>query len=102
MKIVEIDEDAEVELIESITWYEEREEGVGLRFATDVDARVSALPNVKFRPLRGYEDCGAQFVEVGDPWPFRIIAVERPSLIRVVAFAHHSRRPGYWAYRLTR
>jgi toxin ParE1/3/4 len=33
-------------------------------------------------------------------FPFRLIHVERPSLIRVLAIAHKSRRPGYWRRRV--
>jgi hypothetical protein len=32
--------------------------------------------------------------------PYSIIYVEKPTAINVVAFAHHSRRPGYWKHRL--
>lgn len=100
--LVEIDEDAEAELRASVDWYEEQQEGVGLRFMRDVEARISALPNLKLRPLPGYQDCGAMFVEVGGPWPYRIVVVKRSGLIRVVAFSHDRREPGYWRTRLAR
>lgn len=32
-------------------------------------------------------------------FPFRLVYVERPTLIRVLAVAHKSRRPGYWRRR---
>jgi hypothetical protein len=102
VKLVEVDGDAEAELIETITWYEERQEGVGRRFALSVAAKVKALPIIKLRPLRGYGDCDAMFVNVGGPWPYRIIVVERGSFIRVVAFAHDRREPGYWLPRASR
>lgn len=32
--------------------------------------------------------------------PYSIIYVEKPTALNVIAFAHHSRRPGYWKHRL--
>lgn len=32
-------------------------------------------------------------------FPFRLVYVERPTVIRVLAIAHKSRRPGYWRRR---
>lgn len=32
--------------------------------------------------------------------PYSIIYVDTPAAITVYAFAHHSRRPGYWKHRL--
>jgi hypothetical protein len=82
VKVVDVDERAEAELDSTIDWYEERQEGVGKRFARDVERRIELLPELKLRPLKGYQDCGAKFVDVGGPWPYRIIVVERPALIQ--------------------
>src|SRR5688572_1863294 len=33
-------------------------------------------------------------------FPYSVVYVDDPDMIRVVAFAHHKRRPGYWKRRL--
>ena len=102
MQPVDIADDAGAELRATIAWYEEREPGVGQRFAVDVEACVAALPKMKLKPLKGYAARGVTFVEVGGPWPYRIIVVEQPTLLWIVAFAHHRRAPGYWLPRVRR
>ncbi len=100
MKFVDVDHRAEVELLETVAWYEERQPGVGLRFSSDVEAVVASLATRQLMPLKVFAARGVKFVEVGQPWPFRIIVVEGPVSRRVIAFEHHRRRPGYWLDRL--
>lgn len=34
-------------------------------------------------------------------FPYSIVYADEPTLIRVVAFAHHKQKPGYWKARLS-
>ena len=34
--------------------------------------------------------------------PYSVVYAEEPDVVRVLAFAHHKRRPGYWKHRLRR
>jgi plasmid stabilization system protein ParE len=42
---------------------------------------------------------GTRFFRVGQ-FPYLVVYTETPSLIRIVAVAHTSRRPGYWRRRI--
>lgn len=33
-------------------------------------------------------------------FPYSVVYADEPTAIRIVAFVHHSRRPGYWKKRL--
>jgi plasmid stabilization system protein ParE len=67
-------------------------------FIAEVD-RVSSLlaENPYLGPL---EDGGPARTFVLSGFPYRIIYEIRDGVIVVAAFAHHSRRPGYWHRRL--
>jgi hypothetical protein len=40
---------------------------------------------------------GVLFVEVGKPWPYRVVFRKLDDVLEVVAFAHHRRSDDYWA-----
>ncbi len=88
------------ELLETVTWYESKQEGIGLRFNDDVESLLAGLSNRHLRPLKGFERYGAKCVELGKPWPYRLIVIEGEATTFVVAFEHHRRNPGYWLSRL--
>jgi hypothetical protein len=101
MKLVEVDERAAAEVLEAALWYEARQEGVGVRFTNAVEGAIEALTTRRLRPLEGYASRGVKVLDVGKPWPYRIVVIERPNIIRVVAVHHHHRRPGYWSDRVS-
>jgi len=100
VKTVHLIVSAELEWLEAVTWYEAKQEGVGFRFTQDVESLLAGLPSRQLRPLKGFERYGAKRVELGKPWPYRVIIVEDDSTLFVVALEHHRRRPGYWTGRL--
>jgi hypothetical protein len=102
VKSVSLDDDALAELMESVAWYENKEDGVGTRFLEAVHATLRALPRLKRRPLKSQNLPDASYVEVGARWPYRLIVIEEGDLLVVVAVAHHRRESGYWRARLIR
>ena len=97
MKQVIIDADAENELSESVDFYERRVPGLGLEFERAARAAVQAIHTDPERsPLQ--KDGTRRFVL--ERFPFVIHYVDLPSAIWVLAFAHTSRKPGYWRRRL--
>ncbi|MFL6199120.1 MAG: type II toxin-antitoxin system RelE/ParE family toxin [Thermoanaerobaculia bacterium] len=101
-KPLRTEEEAEDELSEAIRRYEERRAGLGEELLVAVDtalARIAMLPGsgapvpqvppelrIRRMPVQGF--------------PYRVVYLETPEAIRVVAFAHIRRRPGYWLPRL--
>ena len=97
MKPVIIDAEAENELSESVKFYERRQTGLGLSFERAVRQaikRIQAAP--EHYPLK---KGGTQRL-VMERFPFVIHYIELEKTIWVLAFAHTSRKPGYWRHRL--
>jgi plasmid stabilization system protein ParE len=89
---------ASAELREAMTWYRERSpraaENLWLRVQ---DARNSILLFPHAAPLIGQTT--RRFILSG--FPYDLIYCVLPDEILIVAFAHHSRRPGYWKDRMS-
>ncbi len=99
MKLVVVELAAYLELQESVEWYEQREPGVGTRFSEAALARLDRLQQARLRPLKLSAVREARFVEVGHPWPYRIIVLEWPNTLQVVSIAHHHRQTDHWRKR---
>ncbi len=88
---------ASAELRAALAWYRERSpraaENLWLRVQ---DARRSILLFPHAAPLLGRR--ARRFILSG--FPYDLIYSVRSEEIVILAFAHHSRRPGYWEDRL--
>lgn len=96
--------EAQAEFAADVDLYDDREPGLGARFADAVRAAIDAAahdpeawatwpdwdrePVVQSKGVQGF--------------PYRIVFVVRGEVLTVVAVAHASRRPGYWRDRATR
>jgi len=79
-------------------WYEQRRDGLGIEFLQAIDGALefiarfpqggAVVPDV---PL----DLPVRRVPVRR-FPFHVIYLEMADAIRVLAFAHDRRSPGYW------
>lgn len=96
--------EAQAEFAADVDWYDDREFGLGARFAHAVRVAIDAAvedpeawatwPDWDREPVvrsKGVQD-----------FPYRDVYVVRDELLTVVAVAHASRRPGYWRDRATR
>ena len=88
---------AAAELIESARFYDQRRSGLGDEFLFAVDA-VQEL--IRTQPQLGRRGLLDTFSVRTRRFPFRIVYELQPDRIWIVAVAHLSRRPGYWARRL--
>ena len=88
---------AAAELIESARFYDQRRPGLGDEFLSAVEA-VQEL--IRAQPQRGRRGLLDTFSFRTKRFPFRIVYELQPDRIWIVAVAHLSRRPGYWARRL--
>ena len=88
---------AEAELDASSDFYELREQGLGVDFEIEVGA---GLHSVRMSPTRWPPDRNGARSLLLDRFPFRIVYLDQPESIWIVAVAHCSRRPGYWRKRL--
>ena len=91
---------AEEELTDAALWYESKQPGLGASFLDLVDnvldrVRSGLLPS---SPVPGVSAKKARRVLL-KRFPYSIVFYERETEIVVIAFAHSSRRPGYWRSR---
>jgi plasmid stabilization system protein ParE len=94
---VEIAPAALDEVAEAADWYESRQVGLG---RTLVDAFEHGVQQIADHPL-AWHPLGHTLRRYRlDRFPYGIIYHVLGETVRVVAFAHHSRRPRYWRSRL--
>src|ERR1700722_9111363 len=85
------------EFINSAKFYEHRNPGLGDAFLNTVEA---VLPKIQRYPQLGKPGRLHSRSWKTRRFPFRIIYLEQPNRIWIVAIAHLSRRPDYWIRRL--
>lgn len=92
---------AEDELTHAASWYETKQPGLGASFLDMVDnaierLRSGLLPGSPVPNVRTSKNPRRIFIQ---SFPYSIVFYERKDEIVIVAFAHSSRRPGYWRSR---
>lgn len=94
--VVEPEASAELEGVAS--WYEHRHTGLGLAFLGAVDQAIEHLgrwPHAGTPITEMPPDILVRQVPV-PRFPYHVVYLITPEEIRVLAFAHDRRRPGYW------
>ena len=100
---VKVSTEAVEELIEAAAWYELEVPGLGDQLIDTFEQATIRLgkPNPPLVPLIGEAArLGAKRL-ILQRFPFSIVILTDHQVITVVAFAHHSRKPGYWHERVT-
>lgn len=88
---------ADNELAESAAFYEHRREFLGEAFLDAVDETLAKIQN---HPELGHPGKSGTRSWKTKRFPFRIVYLEQPDRIWIVAVAHLSRKPNYWLERL--
>ena len=89
---------AVAEIDREVDYYESRQQGLGAELEDEIDAvfaTILAFPEAA-PPWRDRPD---RRVAVLDRFPFTLPYQIKADTIVVLAFAHTSRRPGYWTRR---
>ena len=99
---IRFEEEADAEYREAGRWYESRRTNLGIEFFDAVDTALrqivefphagTPVPRVS-RELRLSQNALKLF-------PFRVVYLDTPGVLRVLAIAHDRRKPGYWKSRL--
>jgi len=85
------------ELKEAANWYTEQDPKAGSRLIAKVKAKFA---EIRVSPRRWSVDRdGTQHALLG-PFKYKIVFREHKGVIQIIAYAHTSRRPGYWRKRL--
>ena len=96
-KPVEFHEDADAEYDHALGWYLERSPSAASDFADELNRAVEMIADAPHRWASGLYGTRRFLLH---RFPFALIYRELPSVIQVLAVAHHHRRPGYWKGRI--
>lgn len=94
--------EASRELEDAAVWYESRRSGRGVEFLEAVDAtldRIARWPQAARRVPGVSVDVPARTAPVSR-FPYHVAYLETPRAIRILAFAHDRREPGYCFHRV--
>ena len=97
-KPIRIDSEAETELTAACEWYEQQCAGLGaelLQAIHETVARVADYPGSGALHPHVPEELGVRRVLV-KRFPYAVVYLDLPNEIRILAFAHTRRKPGYW------
>jgi plasmid stabilization system protein ParE len=100
-KPLRVEDAARDELRAAVAWYEEKQIGLGVEFFAEVQRTLELIqghpglgaPTVGVRAERGTRRLPLR------RFPYGVVYRERVAEIQVIAFAHTSRKPGYWRLR---
>ncbi|MBI2804085.1 MAG: type II toxin-antitoxin system RelE/ParE family toxin [Planctomycetes bacterium] len=87
---------ARAEYEEAVAWYEERRSGLGLRFASEIDATLEAIGE---RPDRYPETWPGIREALVSNWPYCLYYQVHDDHVMVIAVFHTSRDPAVWQRR---
>jgi toxin ParE2 len=90
-------EAAEAELTEAVAYYDAKASGLGDRLLAEVKAATLLIE--QYPESSPVIDDGVR-AKVLSRFPYTVMYVVEEHALYIVAVAHQSRRPGYWADRL--
>ena len=91
--------EAEVDLIETILYYETQALGLGARFAAEVQRAIEQL---LMHPKIGASDKEGFRKWVLDTFPYNLRYTESNDLVYILVVESQVRRPNYWKHRVAR
>jgi toxin ParE1/3/4 len=100
-KPLRTESEALAELKDAYRWYQEKRPGLGDELLAAIDVtldQIVRLPRAGAPVPQVPRDLGARRAPV-ERFPYHIVYIEAPTEIRVLAFSHDRRRPGYWLSR---
>jgi plasmid stabilization system protein ParE len=94
--------EASAELEDAAVWYDNQRPGLGVEFIHAVDAalgQIARWPSIG-RVVPGIQnDVPARRFPI-EKFPYHVVYLDWDGVIRILAFAHDHRRPGYWLSRV--
>lgn len=102
MRLVRILHHAAEEAEAAAAWYESQRQGLGVEFSDAIDAAIDLIEDgfLPLSPMPGQSGAKGAKRLILRRFPYDIVVVERDDEAIVVAFTHHSRKPGYWQDRI--
>ncbi len=91
--------EAEVDLVETIFYYETQALGLGERFAAEVEHAIEQLLS---HPKSGTPDAEGFRKWVLDTFPYNLRDTDSNDLVHILVVESQVRRPNYWKHRAAR
>ncbi len=103
MRKVRILRQAAVEAEAAASWYEKERRGLGVEFAAALETAIDVIQDgfLPLSPMPGNSGRKGAKRLILRRFPYDVVIVERGDEMIIVAFAHHSRKPGYWRDRIS-
>jgi plasmid stabilization system protein ParE len=90
-------EAADAEITEAVLYYDRKAPGLGDRLVAEVKAATRSIE--QYPEIAAMTEDGVR-AKVLVRFPYSLMYVVEPDEVFIVAVAHHSKRPAYWADRL--
>lgn len=100
-KPVRVEDAARNELRAVVAWYEDKQPGLGEEFFVEVERILQLIerhPGLGVSVPRVPIERGTRRLPLRR-FPYTVVYRETDVEIQIVAFAHNSRKPGYWSSR---
>jgi len=99
---IRIHDAAAEEAAAAAAWYDRERPGLGAKFQIAIEAALDLLEQDVVPLASMPATAGAYPVQrlILRRFPYSVVVKEHGDELLVVAFAHHSKRPGYWRERL--
>jgi plasmid stabilization system protein ParE len=97
-----LEAEASAELEDAALWYEGQRYGLGLELVEAVDlalGQIAGWPQIGRRVTGLPDDLPVRRVPV-KRFPYHVVYLPWEGAIRILAFSHDSREPGYWLSRI--
>lgn len=104
MRSLAFEPEAADELAEAAGWYEGEKSGLGAALLAEVDDVLHGLRSGETASVvepHAPADIPMRRVLLRS-FPYAVVFLEHGDAVRVIAVAHHRRRPGYWRSRVRR
>ncbi len=98
-KSLRVEDAARNELRAIVAWYEDRRLGLGGEFFADVERTLQLIehhPGLGVSVPRVPIERGTRRLPLSR-FPYTVVYRETDTEIQIIAFAHTSRKPGYWS-----
>lgn len=88
---------ARIEYLDAISFYEARQETLGVRFVLEIESAIRCIVDSPDRWPAIEGDVRRCLSHI---FPYGILYSIEPDHVLVLAVMHHSRKPGYWRNRI--
>jgi toxin ParE1/3/4 len=97
---LEVHSEAREEFLQAVSFYETQVPGLGFRFIAQIERCQNAL--LETSQIGHPHGSRLRKFTVGDKFPYSIVYAVLGEVLFILAYAHGSRRPGYWRTRSVR